>query len=317
MRSLFVLLAVAAPARAEKGTKNALVLPPTWKGEFSDTEKITIVASLSASMAAQGYAVVEERLRDASIEGDARLAQCLGTVECKVELAERLDAEMAIAATVTRSAGAKKDQKAEWLVTIAVLPLDVRRLGATDLRRCASCNAAQVEPIITSLVGEVLARERKRGRATLAVRSLPPGARVTLDGATVGKTDLSRVVYAESHVLEVDADGKHGEKRFEVAAGRTIALRADLSAGTIVEEGGGGGGRISRPLGVAALIAGLAAAAGGVALLALNGKGTCTLAPPQEQCPQRYDNLAPGVALTVGGGILAVVGAILVVAGRF
>jgi PEGA domain len=310
---LLVLLATTT-ALADAGPKRAVVLAPVWKGDISDVEKITLGASLAASVAAQGYTVVEERLRDATLEGDARLAGCIGTAECKLQLAERLDAQLAVSSTVTRTLAGKRDDKGEWLISIAILPLDVRRLGATDLRRCPSCTVAQLEPIVTSLTGAVFARERKRGRATLVVRSEPTGAQVTLDGANLGATELKQTVYAESHVLEVDAGGRRARARFDAGAGNTHLFRADLATGRMAEEGGGSGGML-RPLGVVGLVAGVAAAGAGIGLLALHGKGTCSPVPPAEQCPQRYNTLGGGLGLTIGGAALALVGAILVVVG--
>ena len=45
---------------------------------------------------------------------------------------------------------------------------------------------------------------------------------------------------------------------------------------------------------------GLALVSGGV-LLALHGRGTCDLEPGQRQCPNKLDNLVPGIGLVAAG----------------
>lgn len=52
---------------------------------------------------------------------------------------------------------------------------------------------------------------------------------------------------------------------------------------------------------------GLAAVGGGIPLLVLHGKGTCD----QQRCPEKYNTLAPGLALTIGGGAALVTSAVL------
>jgi hypothetical protein len=59
------------------------------------------------------------------------------------------------------------------------------------------------------------------------------------------------------------------------------------------------------------LVAGLALAAPGIWMIAVDGKGTCTLTPPAERCPMRYATLGGGIGLTAAGGALVIAGAVM------
>lgn len=305
-------------ARVARAAPKAVILPTTWRNVAGETERITLVGSIAATVAAQGYDLIEDRLRDATLEGDKRLAECIEKIPCKLELAERLNADVAVSSTVQRAPGQRG--RAEWLVTIALLPIDVRRLGSTDLRRCGACTVAEVEPMITSLIGEVFAAERKRARAKLVVRAHGVQATVLLDGEPCAANESERVIYAGTHVVRVEGGGRVCERRIDASAGTVIELEADFERRLLLPagergRGGSAGGRGAprwvRPLGVVALVAGLAAAAAGIGLLAIDGRGTCDLVPPAEHCPERYATFGSGLGLTVVGGAFAVAGAVM------
>jgi hypothetical protein len=69
-----------------------------------------------------------------------------------------------------------------------------------------------------------------------------------------------------------------------------------------------------RPLGIAGIAAGAVAAGAGVALMAADGKGSCS--DGVNQCPMVYDTKTSGIAL-IAGGALAVIAGIVILAGRF
>jgi hypothetical protein len=315
-----IVLAAPSVASAQARTPKAVVLNPSWGGQFSETEKTTLGGSLSASVAAQGYALVEDRMRDAMLEGDRRLRSCLDTVACKIELAEKLDADVAISAAFERTVSGKK---ADWVVTVAVLPVDVRRLGASDVRRCPGCSTGQVDPLVTALVGSVMSAERHHSRAKLVVRPKQPTATVLLEGKEIGRGEVRVTIYGDSQTLRIESDGRSQEIRIEEGP-KTHTIDVDLEAGTNshrdTSEGGAqpvaASGSVLRPVGIVGIIGGVLAIGGGVAMLAINGKGSCTLVPPAEHCPERYATLPLGIGLTVGGVVLAGVGALLVYLGR-
>ena len=74
--------------------------------------------------------------------------------------------------------------------------------------------------------------------------------------------------------------------------------------------------RRHRGLGTAGIIAGGAAVAAGVLLLAINNKGTCNAVDKENDCYRLYDTARGGTALLGGGGLVLTLG-ILAVAGVF
>jgi hypothetical protein len=71
-----------------------------------------------------------------------------------------------------------------------------------------------------------------------------------------------------------------------------------------------------RTLGWIGVAAGVVAAGAGVALIAIDGKGTCGTPDPAGHCPNQYTTKPGGIALASAGG-LALIAGIVVVAGRF
>jgi hypothetical protein len=64
--------------------------------------------------------------------------------------------------------------------------------------------------------------------------------------------------------------------------------------------------------GAAALALGVAGIAGGAGALAVNGQSTCSMAPGQVRCPQKYDTLGEGAGFIAAGAALAIAGAALI-----
>jgi tetratricopeptide (TPR) repeat protein len=65
-------------------------------------------------------------------------------------------------------------------------------------------------------------------------------------------------------------------------------------------------------LGAALLGLGVAGIASGAAALAVNGNGTCSMAPGQVRCPETYDTLGEGAGLVGAGAAAAIAGAALI-----
>jgi len=61
-----------------------------------------------------------------------------------------------------------------------------------------------------------------------------------------------------------------------------------------------------------ALAAGLAAAAVGAGLWAVDGQGSCSLAPGQKECPMLYDTLPAGAGLVGTGGALVLTSIVMI-----
>ncbi len=85
----------------------------------------------------------------------------------------------------------------------------------------------------------------------------------------------------------------------------TASGDTDRSGLKLVLEGGG----------IAVAVAGAAMAAAGIYFLAINGSGTCDLAPGQEACPEVHTTQALGLGLMIPGAVLAVGGMVAAIIG--
>jgi hypothetical protein len=166
---------------------------------------------------------------------------------------------------------------------------------------------------IGGLVHKVLASGLLRPRGALAIGSVPPGARITVDGQARGVTPLERASLVGRHKVQLALPGYAPyEVEVEVAAGQTAAVQA-----TLVPPGSdtprvmpAAGTAPTRPrwrlalggtlLGAGALLAGF-----GISALAVHGGCADTTPPlPEAECDYFYSTQAVGGAL-LGAVLLA------------
>lgn len=334
-------LTTAAPSRALADDKplQALLLID-WKGTFTNADRENIGGFFAAAVVPHRYALVDATAPEQMITGDDRLKKCFSKkrsreqqLPCKLEVGERVSADVVIDATVTHEMApappapptkGKKEPPAPppetWKVYLQLLPLDVRRPGAEGESQCngPGCTLEKAQSLVTAALGDAIASERKKSRATIKVHSKPGQAAVRIDGFDVGVTDLVRVTYAGTHQLEVSLGEKTVTGPFDAEAGATVEYDADLEGATlkkreyVAETPPGPAPKWMKPTGIALLTVGAVAAGLGVVALVFDKKGTCTLEPPAEQCPERVNGLPYGIAFTAGGGVAAIAGAVLI-----
>ena len=173
------------------------------------------------------------------------------------------------------------------LIALAPQGLAVRQ------RFCELCADDRLSRASTELARLLLQDLAVRsGRTVLDVASIPPGARITLDGQAIGATNAAFHTFPGAHVVEIEKSGFRTERREVLAEeGKTSAVTVVLAPGPAVPR---------RPL-VIALIGGgaLAALAGGV-LLDLGSRGG-----PHDK--YRYVGAAPAGALLGIAGTAAVI----------
>lgn len=329
-----------APARADDKPLQALLLID-WKGTFTNADRENIGGYFAAAVVPHRFSLVDATAPEQMITGDERLKKCFSKkrsreqqLACKLEVGERVSADVVIDATVTREVsaappapptkGARKEAAPppaeSWKISLQLLPLDVRRPGAEGESQCSGpgCTLEKAQSLVTAALGEAIASEKKKSRATIKVHSTPPGAAVRVDGFDLGVTELVRTTYAGTHQLEVSLGEKTVTSPFDVEAGATAEYDADLEGGTLkkrekpIAAAPGPAPPWMKPTGIALLTVGVVAAGLGATALVFDKKGTCTLEPPAEQCPQRVNGLPYGIGLTAGGGVAAVAGAVLI-----
>jgi hypothetical protein len=152
---------------------------------------------------------------------------------------------------------------------------------------------------------------------TMRVTSVPAGATVVIDGATVGVTPYEGEHTVGAHVVEVQKAGHASQSReVEVVGGDAAAVDVDL-----VRRRSSVSPRTMEIIGWSTLGVGAAMLISGIALLAVDEnpvKGNCSGASVDADgdCEFRYDTLTGGVLLTVVGVAGAATGAGLVVFAR-
>ncbi len=97
-------------------------------------------------------------------------------------------------------------------------------------RYCDHCADDKLTEASTDLTQELLKRLAVRdGRTVLSVRSVPTGARITLDGAAIGATDGTFNIAPGSHVVLLEKDGFQSETQTTTAEeGKTTEVSRTL-----------------------------------------------------------------------------------------
>ena len=185
--------------------------------------------------------------------------------------------------------------KAVVLVTGQVI-LNSDAVPVIEQRHCEPCSEGNLEQSARDMAKVLLSRtSAAQGKTAIELRTVPPGASVTIDGKLVGASDATLPISAGLHQVQLQRSGYRAESRsITVAQGQTYKL-----AVTLTPERAGG---TRFPL-VPALVAG----AGAIALVS----GTIysfTIDPPSSYEQPRYLYSGPAIGLAAAGGAALGVG---------
>ncbi len=272
--------------------------------------------NLSTTVQRGGYSVRSAQEVESLLGSELRLLGC-STASCYGRLAQLLGVRRVIEGEVQRLE----------LSTFS-LKLTMRDLfsgqGSTPIQeRCDVCSTDDVRQMVIRAAERLTKEVPPRGpqmteprigeSGILIVETEPPGATVTIDGSLRSeRTPASYLLAAGVHNLVVQDDkSRRVRQQVEVVAGsQPMTLRLSLSAQSTQRSWRTG-------LGVAATIGAVGLIAGGAALLYKHNTPVFTTECPDVglsdyHCANKYDNLAPGVSLLVGGGIVGIVGGVLI-----
>lgn len=235
-------------------------------------------------------------------EVDRRLAVAdlsCATPECLAHQAELLNTRLIIGGRVALLPAGKG-----WALSLWVYDAKRKATLATQARACDDCGEAQALVGVRLVVNKLLEEAVRTRGARIVVRSKPPGAQVRVDGVLVGITDMTYGVTPGKHLVEVKGktSGENRKYQIKVSSGRQVVVEADLVPGG------------SEPLTLGKINAGtwkwiglglgLAGVAAGTTLWALDGRQTCNKDQDYFQCPEQYDTLKVGIALTAAGAVV-------------
>lgn len=259
-----------------------------------------------------------------------RLAGCLPTLGCRVELATQNEAPYVLAAQLAggpppgAAAGA-------WQLRLQLVDAAVGEVAAEATPACASCTAEQAAGALAAALGPLLTRAAGRPRGTVEITSDPPGAEVFIGGQRVGATPYRGSRYAGELAVEVR---RPGLPPYQTTVAVRAGEKASVSPPREVAEAEPPPAQPDRPatlgaaperyelkqqprpiwrLATGGVLLGAGLLAAGFGASALSVDGSCDLeADPLSPCTRLYSTGTIGISLIATGAALAVVGAVLV-----
>jgi PEGA domain len=299
--ALMALVPVAAAA-----APRAAVLPLSCSGAVPSAREEAVRTALRRTLSSAGHRV----LPTTEVDRLLVIAQqrCISAT-CLAKNAKLLGVELLLGGRLELEAGGSQT----WDLALWLYDASKGSTAAVHRSRCAACDPARLGPWATKTVRALLAQATDDAATTqLRVRSRPAGAAVTIDGAAAGITPMTFGIQPGRRSIEVQLAGYRASvQEVTVRAGATELVEVFL------EPAGGrgkqGADRV-RPASIlkwVALGAGVAALAGGITLIALDGDETCDSGWGPAACPERQATLAPGIALTVTGGLATAISGLL------
>jgi hypothetical protein len=285
---VLLLLFPAATTAGEARSSAVLPLQPTGSATPAQADAMRRAVSF-AVVGTMALAEVDRKL--AAVDATCNTARCLE------EAGRLLEAERLVGGRV----GFEKEG---W--TLSLWVFDTRRQAtlATVRDQCGGCTEAQARDWAARVVGRLLGQVRtESASASLDVRSTPSGAEVSVDGTPIGVTDMTFGVAPGRHTVAVRLPGrKLAVREVNAEAGATVKLDLRLEAEEDAGPAASPALKVAKWATLGAAVVGLAA---GIALIAVDGGGTCDPTIPGGECPELRSTMTPGVVLTAVGGAAA------------
>jgi hypothetical protein len=283
----FTLLALGGAARAETVAFTRL----EWSG-VDEGDRALVRSALDDAAKQNGLTIIPDELVARAEAGGGSLVACFAEDRCRAELGKKIGADLLVTGRVAHDDG--------WSAQLGVVVVDV---GVTAQRAQVSCSGKcserDFEGRLIASLSELVKAARALPKATLLIRSRPPGAEAVVDGRSVGTTDVEAVVIAGRHTVEARGKGVAVNTTVDAAGGERKTVELDLG-------GGRGGKQAAWPpmkiAGVTLVALGGALVVASFPLFALDGN--CS----SGDCLYRYDTTAGKSLLLVGGLAAAGVG---------
>lgn len=284
--------------------------------ETVEKAALQVVGSRGLGLQTQGHALLSA----------PTLANCLGQEKCQFSLAEENQATwlLVLHSSVTEN---KRDGR---LVQFHVSVFDpaISEAAAKTEKTCSRCETDGAKAKAAEAMAEALDAALNRTKGTLVVRSTPNGAETYLGERLLGGTPVRLPVWAGTYPLLLRKAGFVSVRReASIAAGQKQTYEFTLVAGLAGEDAPGpekpdkppvaipSSGRPTWRIVTGATAIGLGALALGFGISALTVNNHCVsgLSESATQCPQLYDTLVPGAALSGVGGAALIAGTLLLV----
>ncbi|MBK6918573.1 MAG: PEGA domain-containing protein [Deltaproteobacteria bacterium] len=270
-----------APSPTATAPMQVLVAPAVVDGELSARDREALTASLRRALASTSYELLDD----------------CGTPTCREAAARAHRVELQL----------RTGEHSFALELIARRPGEREPFASTSAN-CDICGFAELQELLSTRADALRRRLEGDGPvpATLAVTSTPRGATVRIDGEVVGVTPLERAVTPGVHQVELSQSG-YFIKRTRITAARGVHERVHTTLDPAPRV------NTRRILGATAIGVGAAAMAGGIGLLAIDGREIPRRCDASQRdadgdCRWVHRTQAGGLALTIAGAALAATG---------
>jgi len=265
--------------------------PPDLQQSFNE--------ELPIALAAAGFLLMPPNQVDMRVSERPELLQCR---------AGGCLAEEAAYFKVDRLALPRLERAADGGFTVGITVYDAAQKKAIGDGVDRVASAAEMHDKLIAMADKLRASLSRPGRLEVTAE---PGAALTVDGKRAGTTPWAGDLAPGDHVIALESAGARVERDVNVAPGATARVEVALSAVAPARHADA-----LKPLKWVSLVGGVLAAGAGAALLAVDGRGTCTRAAGQRQCPDVYDTKTGGIVALAAGGALVVTSVILFVIDR-
>ena len=279
------------PLAAIAPMPTAQTVPPELQGAFAD--------ELPRVLSAAGFVLMPPNEVDMKVGERPELLQCRGG-GCLAEEAAFLHVDRLILPRLERA------PDGSFTVGVAVWDVGQRSVICEGVDRVAV--AAELHDKLIIVIGRLRGELLRPGRLEITAR---PHAALSIDGQARGTTPWSGELAVGDHVIAFEAGGSRVERDVNVAPGVTARVDVTLAVAPPPPRS-----RALKPLKWVTLVGGLVAIGAGAALMALDGRGTCSRPSGQLQCPDVYDTKIGGAVALAGGGALVVTSVVLFVVDR-
>jgi hypothetical protein len=254
---------------------------------------------------ARGLQVISDANLNYVMSTSRELFACFAEDRCRTEIGRRLQADLLLTGQISR-------EKDELTANLSLYAVDLQMTARNQTIHCPGCSPATFRERLSETVNDLISYERGLARATLLVRTRPPGAAIRVDGRAVGTAELEATVVAGPHrlqaihdnhdPLEVNVDLKAGE-RLEVDL--KLPPRTTRAPAALVTPAPPPKWTMRKIASVSLIAVGGALFLSGIIPLALDGR--CAT----DNCVYFYDTAPAGGALMGIGAALAVAGTVV------
>lgn len=314
MRAVTVATAVVLSCAVAAAREPRMAIAPVLTGQTCPAELQRALADeLPRTLARAGFDLLPPNEVDMRIGERPEFLQC-HSGGCLAEEASFLRVRRLALPRLERA-----DNGGGFTVGMSIYDAGQKRAIADAVERVAGSNAAaQLQKALQVIATRLHSELSRPGRLEVSAR---PAAAVFVDGAAKGQTPWAGDLPPGDHVVALESGDARVERDVEVSPAQTAHVDISLTAppapgAAVTEEHDRPRHRVLRPLAWSGLVIGVVAAAAGAAMLALDGRGTCSLAPGQRECRELWDTMPAGIGLTAGGGALAVGSIVLLATDR-